>query len=673
MRLENTGKSDREKYLDLLAEKYPEREDICREIINLSAIMNLPKGTEHFMSDLHGEYGAFLHILNNCSGVIKEKVDLLFGKTRSTQERRELCTLVYYPVEKLALMREQNGDRPLPDSWYRSTIVDLVALAKFLSSKYTRSKVRKAMPKDFAYILDELIHEQKDEDDNQLRYHEEIYNTILALKNGDEFIEALASLIKRLAVDHLHIVGDIYDRGGEADKIIDLLMDHHSIDIEWGNHDMLWMGAACGNRACCANVVRVNLKYHSTRILENRYGISLRPLTIFALKHYPATDPEEAALQAVYVLCQKLEGQEILRHPEYGMDHRLLLHRINFENSTIDLDGHLYSIDTALFPTLMTNVNPSGSTSGALAGNTAAGTPGLSAASSSGVRNSGIPTDRNEIAKYYELTPEEEELVSDLARDFATSIELHRHIGFLYDVGALYLVYNGNLLFHGAIPMDEDGNFRPLTIDGVRCQGRELYDMAEAKARRAFTDSATEDDIDFMWFLWGGENSPLCCRRLKTFERNYISEKETWAEETNPYDRLKNDPVICDRVLREFGLYEKYSHIINGHTPVRASAGERPVKADGRLIVIDGGFSNAYHKTTGIAGYTLIFNSHGLRLKAHQPFESVEAAIAGDKDIESDSEITWVAPERIFVKDTDIGAGIAEEISDLKRLLEREN
>ncbi len=251
--------------------------------------------------------------------------------------------------------------------------------------------------------------------------------------------------------------------------------------------------------------------------------------------------------------------------------------------------------------------------------------------------------------------------------------ELHRHIDFLYDVGSLYLVYNGNLLFHGAIPMDEDGNFRPLTIDGVRCQGRELYDMAEAKARRAFTDSATEDDIDFMWFLWGGENSPLCCRRLKTFERNYISDKETWGEETNPYDRLKNDPVICDRVLREFGLYEKYSHIINGHTPVRASAGERPVKADGRLIVIDGGFSNAYHKTTGIAGYTLIFNSHGLRLKAHQPFESVEAAIAGDKDIESDSEITWVAPERIFVKDTDIGAGIAEEISDLKRLLEREN
>ena len=521
MRLENTGKSDREKYLDLLAEKYPEREDVCREIINLSAIMNLPKGTEHFMSDLHGEYGAFLHILNNCSGVIKEKVDLLFGKTRSVQERRELCTLVYYPVEKLALMREQNGDRPLPDSWYRSTIVDLVALAKFLSSKYTRSKVRKAMPRDFAYILDELIHEQKDEDDNQLRYHEEIYNTILALKNGDEFIEALASLIKRLAVDHLHIVGDIYDRGGEADRIIDLLLDHHSLDIEWGNHDMLWVGAACGNRACCANVVRVNLKYHSPRILENRYGISLRPLTIFALKHYPATDPEEAALQAVYVLCQKLEGQEILRHPEYGMDHRLLLHRINFENSTIDLDGHIYSIDAALFPTVyMTNANPAGSTSSGLAENAKCGA--TAGPASSGSRFSGIPTDRSEIAKYYELTPEEEELVDDLTRDFVTSIELHRHIDFLYDVGSLYLVYNGNLLFHGAIPMDEDGNFRPLTIDGVRCQGRELYDMAEAKARRAFSDSATEDDIDFMWFLWGGENSPLCCRRLKTFERNYI-------------------------------------------------------------------------------------------------------------------------------------------------------
>lgn len=574
---------------------------------------------------------------------------------------------MYYPTEKLDLMREQNGGHPLSDSWYRSTIVDLVALAKFLSSKYTRSKVRKAMPKDFAYILDELIHEQKDEDDNQLRYHEEIYNTILDLKSGDELIEALASLIKRLAVDHLHIVGDIYDRGSEADKIIDLLMDHYSLDIEWGNHDILWMGACCGNAASAANALRINLKYHSTRILENRYGISLRALTIFGLKNYPSKDPEEAALLAINVICQKLEGQEILRHPEYEMDERLLLHRIDFESSTVAISGKKYDIDTNLFPTVIREDSAGRFDNDAL--NAVDSHIDEANSFSSGSRKTYSTLERKELEKYYALTPEEQEIADSLTHDFETSLSLKRHVAFLYEVGSLYLVYNENLLFHGAVPLDEDGNFKSLMIDGKRCQGKELYDRAEAKARRAFSDHASKDDIDFMWYLWGGETSPLCCRTLKTFERNYIQDKESWKEETNPYDVLKNNPVICDRILREFGLYGKNSHIINGHTPVKAKAGENPVKADGRLIVIDGGFSNPYHKTTGIAGYTLIFNSHGLRLKAHQPFESVEAALTEDKDIESDSEIVWVAPERIYVKNTDIGAGIREDICDLKKLL----
>lgn len=626
-------KDDEKKYLDLLAEKYENRQAVMTEIINLNAIMNLPKGTEHFMSDLHGEYEAFLHILNNCSGVIKEKIDLLFGGEKSERERRELCTLIYYPKEKLALLKEKDDDGIITEDWYRMTLRDLVAVAKMLSSKYTRSKVRKAMPKEFSYIIDELIHVQKDEDGNQYRYHEKIYDTIISLGNADDFIIALAALIKRLAVDHLHIVGDIYDRGGDADKIMDLLMEYHSVDIEWGNHDILWMGAACGSKACIANLLRVNLKYKNTRILENRYGISLRNLMLFGISKYHEEDPVEAAYKAISIIAFKLEGKIILRHPEYNMDDRLLLHKI--KDSAIEIDGKKYEIDETAFPT----VDFSGRTEG------------------------------NPYGNCYDLTDEEARLMHELKKEFKSSRELRRHMAFLYDNGSLYKIYNGNLIFHGCVPLTEDGDFAVLDIEGQKVRGRELYKRAEETARRAFYDGNSQDDLDFMWFLWGGELSPLCGRKIKTFERMFISDESTWEEQRNPYDSLKNDYHICDRVLREFGLYGEESHIINGHTPVRAISGENPVKAGGRLIVIDGGFNKAMHKRTGLAGYTLIFNSHGLRLKSHRPFESVAKVLSEDQDIESSSEIIWQSPRRLLVKDTDIGAGIKTEIDDLTRLI----
>ena len=605
-----------EKYLELLAEKYPTEQAVCREIINLKAILGLPKGTEHFMSDLHGEYEAFCHILNNCSGVIREKVDLLFEETLSDIDREEICTLIYYPVEKLEMMKKESRNN---EEWYRVILGELIEIARLLSSKYTRSKVRKAMPDEYAYILDELIHVQKDEDDNQVAYHQNIIDTLLELDSADAFIEVLAALIKRLAVDHLHIVGDIFDRGPCADRIMDLLMNYHSLDIEWGNHDILWMGAACGNDACICNVIRNNLKYNNVEILENAYGISLRQLMLFGMKTYGIEDGIEAARAAITVMLFKLEGQLILAHPEYEMGNRLMLDRLDELQDV--------GVDRKRFPTV-------------------------------------------DDERPYALSDEETVIMRKLHRQFVTGQRLHKHVRFLYDKGGMYNVYNGNLLYHGCVPVDSNGAFDKLYIDGEFYHGRALLDKCDEKARAAYVDNPYKDDVDFMWFLWGGEKSPLCGRRLKTFEMEYVTDKSMWEEPSNPYYSRYYDKSFCCQILHEFGLYDDDAHIINGHTPVHAIEGENPVRANGKLFVIDGGFCRAMNKKTGIAGYTLIYNSHGLRLKAHTPFTSVEDALINNTDIETSSEVEENDKRRMLVKDTDIGKRLIGEIDDLHKLLE---
>lgn len=618
-----------ERYLELLAEKYPTEQAVSREIINLTAILSLPKGTEHFMSDLHGEYEAFCHILNNCSGVIREKVDLLFGETLSDFDREEICTLIYYPVEKLELVRKEGKNN---EEWYRAILGELIDIARLLSSKYTRSKVRKAMPKEYAYILDELIHVQKDEDDNQVVYHRNILDTLLELDNADEFIEVLAGLIKRLAVDHLHIVGDIFDRGACADRIMDLLMQYHSLDIEWGNHDILWMGAAAGSKACIATVVRNNLKYNNTKILENSYGISLRNLALFAEKIYPNEEPMKAALKAISVMLFKLEGQVILRNPDYNMTDKLLLHKVNVEKQTVEIDGTEYAIKEEAFPT--------------------------------------VNFDSGDMEDIYQLSEEEEQVMEGLRMAFVNSIRLRQHIDFLYQRGSMYRIFNGNLLYHGCVPLDESGNLEGVAFSKKRYHGREYLDYAERIARRAWSKDARQKDRDFMWYLWCGRKSPLSGRNIKTFERTYVLDENTWFEQSNPYYKFYHEEKICNMILHEFGLYSERSHIINGHTPVRTSKGEHPVRANGKLLVIDGGFCKSYHKTTGIAGYTLIFNSHGIRIKSHQPFQSVYAALTENKDIESKSELVETEKERLMVRDTDSGKKIKEDIDGLKMLLQ---
>ena len=612
------------KYLKLLKQNYSSSQAVIREIVNLTAITNLPKGTEFFLSDIHGEYEAFLHIMNNCSGVIKEKVDLIFKDTLSEFDRQELCTLIYYPREKMTLLGETNR---IDGNWYAMTPNHLIMIAKLLSSKYTRSKVRKALPEDYAYIIDELLHAQEDEDANQIRYHKQILQTIIELEDADEFIIALSQLIKRLAVDHLHIVGDIFDRGGSADKILDLLYDYHSLDIEWGNHDILWMGAACGNDACICSVIRNNLKYDNVEILENAYGISLRQLILFGMKTYGIEDGIKAALAAVTVILFKLEGQLIKAHPEYEMSDRLLLEQLDDTKNKVMIEGGWVTMNTNVFPTV-------------------------------------------DLADPYELTEEETEILRKLHRNFVSSQRLQKHIRFLYEKGSMYNVYNGNLIYHGCVPVDKNGAFDKLCIDGKYYHGKALLDKCEEKARAAYLDNPDKDDIDFMWFLWGGEKSPLCGRKLKTFEREYVDKESLWTEESNPYYSKYYDESFCCQILHEFGLYDDDSHIINGHTPVHAIEGENPVRANGRLFVIDGGFCRSMNKATGIAGYTLIFNSHGLRLKAHTPFTSVEDALMNNTDIESSSEIIEKDLQRMFVKDTDIGKHLLEEISDLRKLLE---
>ena len=615
---------DRDIWIKLLKEKYPTKQAVCREIINLTAIINLPKGTEHFMSDIHGEYEAFLHIMNNCSGVIREKVRMLFSETLSVREQQEICTLIYYPREVMNRKRNLNE---LSEDWYRLMLNYLLELAKTVSSKYTRSKVRRALPKEFGDIIDELLHFMPDEDDNQIRYHRQILDTIIGIENSEEFIVALAELIKRLAVDHLHIVGDIFDRGGDADKILDLLMEYHSLDIEWGNHDILWMGAACGNEASIATVVKNNMKYNNIQILESGYGISLRSLVLFGEQTYPELEVMEAAQKALAIILFKLEGQTIRRHPEYNMQDRLLLDKIDYENKTVVSEQITYAMKDTDFPTV----------------------------------------DREHP---YELTEGEQKVIQDLKFSFLNSHRLQKHVDFLFEKGCMYKRYNENLLYHGCIPLDEQGNFDGIEIDGNTYMGKEYLDYAERMVRKVRKGETGQNGLDFMWYLWTGKKSPLCGRNIKTFERTFIQDKIAWKEPTDPYYKFYHTEKTCNMILREFGLFSPLSHIINGHTPVKTVEGEEPVRANGKLIVIDGGFSQAYHKTTGIAGYTLIYNSHGMRIKAHQPFESVEKVLEENKDIESTSTMFETEEDRIMVGDTDEGKEIKEEIQMLKKLLE---
>lgn len=612
---------EQRKYLSLLAEKFPTRQAVCTEIINLAAIMNLPKGTEHFMSDIHGEYDAFLHIMNNCSGVIREKIEMIFADVLNDTEKRALRTLIYYPKEALQRLHDEGKISP---KWYRETLRHMIEIARVLSSKYTRSKVRKAMPKEFGYIIDELLHALPDEDGNQLAYHERILDTIVGIQNGDEFIIALAALIKRLAVDHLHIVGDLFDRGADADKIIELLLDYPSLDIQWGNHDVLWMGAAAGNEACIANVVRNNVRYNNIRILESGYGISLRRLQLFAEKTYEGT-PAKAMVKAINVMMFKAEGELILRHPEFEMQDRLLLDKVDTEKGTVTIDGVEYAMNTMEFPTV-------------------------------------------DWSDPYRMTPEEREVMDDLKRSFCQSPQLRRHIEFLYAVGSVYLKMNDNLLFHGCVPLTEDGQMEEVNFFGQFLRGKSYFEFCEKAARLAYNTGEARY-VDFMFYLWGGPKSPMCGRVVKTFERSYLDDKSSWKEPQDPYYLYLDSEATSRMILREFGLKSDLSHIINGHTPVHASAGENPIKAGGKLIVIDGGFSRAYHKTTGIAGYTLIYNSHGMRIKSHMPFESVERVISENLDIESRANQFEIEPYRVMVGDTDIGKRLAAQIEDLNELL----
>ena len=638
------------RYLKLLAREYPTVQAASTEIINLQAILNLPKGTEHFISDIHGEYEAFLHILNSCSGVIKEKIDDVFASSMPKTERDQLATLIYYPQEKLELIARREPD---PDEWYRITLHRLIEVCRLVSSKYTRSKVRKALPKDYAYIIDELLHTHWEETDKK-EYFENIISTILSIGRAPSFITALCQVIKRLAVDHMHIVGDLFDRGPRADIILDSLMDYHSVDIQWGNHDILWMGAASGSRTLVATVLSNSIHYNNLEVIETGYGISLRPLSIFANEVYQNCDTHRFAVKltgedkehvsqkdqllsarmhkAITVILFKLEGQKILRHPEYAMEDRLLLDKIDYAGRCITIGGITYPLEDCDFPT----VDP---------------------------------------ADPYTLTEEEEQVIDQLTASFRRSEKLQKHVRFLYSKGSMYLCYNGDLLFHGCIPMTEDGRLMSFTIGGKERSGRDFLNYAEKAARKAYYDAPgspeRQNGMDFLWWLWAGRNSPIFGRdRMTTFERRLIRDESAWTEPKNAYYALYQDPAVCDMLLKEFDLEGPHCHIINGHIPVKARKGESPIKGGGKLIVIDGGFCKAYQPTSGIAGYTLIFNSWCFRIVSHQPFAGRRDAIENNHDIANSSDVFERLGSRMRISQTDIGRTLQAQSDDLCRLLE---
>ena len=634
------------KYLKSLSNQYPNIAAASTEIINLQAILNLPKGTEHFLTDIHGEYEQFNHVLKNGSGAVRRQIDEEFGNTLSNKDKKSLATLIYYPQEKLDIVLGQEDNI---EDWYKITLHRLVQITKKVASKYTRSKVRKALPKDFAYIIEELITERAEISDKE-GYYNEIIHTIIRIGRAPEFIVALSNLIQRLVVDHLHIVGDIYDRGPGPHIIMDTLMKYHSVDIQWGNHDSVWMGAACGHLPCIATVVRIAARYGSLDTLEEGYGINLIPLATFALDTYKDTNCDTFAIKyntdyntkdlsldmkihkAISIIQFKLEGQVIKKHPEFEMDDRLLLDKIDYEKKTVMVYGKEYPMNDVDFPTV-------------------------------------DPTDP------YNLTPDEEQVMARIQQAFVKCEKLQRHVRFLFSNGGLYKVHNSNLLYHGCVPMDEKGNFKAVDVDGKRYRGKELYDILDNYARKGYYSKNDPAGMrraqDYIWYIWAGPNSPVFGKdKMATFERYFIEDKETHKEIKNSYYSLLDNEEVLNRILEEFGLDTHKSHIINGHVPVELKKGESPIKCDGKLLIIDGGFSKAYQSKTGIAGYTLVANSHGMRLVAHEPFESTEAAILHESDIFSDSTVVEVAANRIRVSDTDIGRELRESIKQLELLLQ---
>lgn len=637
------------RYLQLLSQSFPTVAEASTEIINLQAILNLPKGTEHFLADIHGEYEAFIHVLKNASGNIKRKVNELFGNTLRESEKRELCTLIYYPEQKLELVKHNETDI---DDWYHITLHQLVAVCRDVSSKYTRSKVRKSLPADFSYIIQELLHEHT-EDHDKTAYVNVIVDTIISTGRADDFIIAIANVIQRLAIDSLHILGDIYDRGPGAHIIMDTMRKYHSWDMQWGNHDILWMGAAAGNDACICNVIRLSLRYGNLPTLEEGYGINLVPLATFAMETYkndPCTEfipkttggaslLDEKTLRltaqmhkAIAVIQFKVESQIIAKHPEWKMNDRCLFEHVDYQNGTIDLQGKTYKMSSCSFPT----INP---------------------------------------AAPSELSPEEEILISKLHHSFSVCEKLHKHIRVMLQHGCMYGIYNNNLLFHASCPLNEDGSLKEVEIyPGKKYSGRALMHHTGMQIRTAFQqDSAPEERdyaIDYFLYLWCGPDSPLFDKsKMATFERYFIADKETHVEEKGYYFKLRDNEEVIDHILDAFGVVGSNRHIINGHVPVRTLKGENPIKANGKLMVIDGGFSKAYHNETGIAGYTLVYHSRGFQLVQHEPFTSTEDAIQRGTDIKSTTQIVEMSNRRMLVADTDIGVELRKQIDDLEELL----
>lgn len=633
--------------LKLLSEKYRNVQSAATELINLQAITNLPKGTEHFISDLHGEFETFYHIINNASGAIREKIDYLFSSELSNEERAKLSTLIYYPLEKineLSIMELNTKE------WYIITINRLIKVCRFVASKYTKSKVRKTLPTDFSYIIEELLYNSYEEQ-NKTHYYENIINTIIEIGCANAVIMAICNTIKKLVVDHLHIVGDIFDRGPRADIVLDAILQHHSVDIQWGNHDIIWMGAACGNTTCIAVALCNSINYDNLEFLEEGYGINLRPLAIFASKVYKNSDIScfktkninstsnfsfndsdliAKMFKAISIIRFKLEGQTIKRNPQFNMENRLLLDKINYENKTVCIDGTDYLLKDTDFPTV----------------------------------NKDDP---------YQLTAQENELIFQLKSAFLHSEKLQRHIKFLYTHGNIYKCFNNNLLLHGCIPLNEDGSLMSFKFDGMELSGKNFFDYAEQVVRSAYFNkdlSENQKNSDFLWFLWCGKFSPLFGKdKMATFERLLVKDKSTHHETKNAYYRYTYDEDICAKLLNLFELSGDYCHIINGHIPVKSKDGEHPVRANGKLIVIDGGFCKAYQKTTGTAGYTLIYNSYGLRLCAHAPFEGIFEAINNNTDIFSTYVVSEKVNNRITVGQTDKGYEIFSTIRDLKKLI----
>ncbi len=632
------------KLLQRLAEIYPTIGAASTEIINLQSILNLPKGTEHFITDIHGEYEAFSHVLRNGSGSVRKKIDDVFGHTLSQSDKKSLATLIYYPRQKMSLIKKEETN--IRD-WYKITLYRLIEVCKCVASKYTRSKVRKALPEEFAYVIEELITEKAEVTDKGA-YYEAIINTIIEIGCAEKFIESLCSLIKRLVVDRLHILGDIYDRGPAPQSIMDRLMQYHSLDIQWGNHDIVWMGAAAGQPACIATVIRNCARYGNLDILEDGYGINMLPLATLAIDTYKG-DPCESFYihgkkansysenrvnvkmhKAIAIIQFKLEGQLIMRRPEFHMENRLLLDKVDYERGVITLDGKEYELNDTNFPTIDPN-DP------------------------------------------YALTEEEADVMERLTSAFLNCSRLQTHMQFLLKRGNLYKVYNGNLMYHGCVPMNKDGSFKKVNVYGQEYSGRVLYDVLESYVRKAFVALDAEEKRkgqDIMWFIWSSPDSPLFGKeKMATYERYFIKDKETHVEIKNPYYDLINDEKVLDRILQEFGLYKENSHIINGHMPVRLTKGESPVRCGGKLLIIDGGFCKAYQKQTGIAGYTLIYNSYGMTLVAHDPFSSTEEAIEKELDIHSDRIMVQKTDRRLLVGDTDSGLEMKERIRELEELL----